>query len=89
MLVRFRDVRDPKTVEKVDPDDLAASFGPGVVLRRITVQLTDDPVTTGLADTLPWVTRTDGYYLDSDFVPTTKPTFAQQIAIDSFQRSMK
>ena len=26
--LRFRNVRDPVTVEEVDPDDLARSFGP-------------------------------------------------------------
>jgi hypothetical protein len=29
----------------VSPNDLAASFGPGVKLRRVILQLTDDPVT--------------------------------------------
>jgi hypothetical protein len=43
IMVRFRDTRDPASVEQVNPDDLATSFGPGVRLRRITVQLTDDP----------------------------------------------
>ena len=28
MLVRFRNINDPTTVERVDPNDLAASFGP-------------------------------------------------------------
>jgi hypothetical protein len=39
LLVRFRDVDDPKTVERVDPNDLAASFGPGVRLVRATVEI--------------------------------------------------
>jgi hypothetical protein len=34
LLVRFRDMNDPKTLERVDPNDLAASFGPGVYLKR-------------------------------------------------------
>ncbi|MDX3911625.1 MAG: hypothetical protein QHC67_17715 [Sphingobium sp.] len=55
IMVRFRDTRDPKTVELVDPDNLAISFGPGVTLRRITVQLTDDPVTTGIDKRLGWL----------------------------------
>lgn len=55
MLVRFRDITDPTTVERVDPDDLAASFGEGVKLRRVTVQLTDDPVTTGIEKRLGWL----------------------------------
>src|SRR4051812_5458154 len=46
-LVRFRDTSDPKTVEDVDPANLATSFGPGFHLRRITLQRTDDAVTRG------------------------------------------
>lgn len=37
----------------VDPADFAATFGPGYALRRITVQITDDPVTTGIEQKLP------------------------------------
>lgn len=55
MLVRFADIADPKTVEKVDPDDLAVSFGQGVKLRRVTIQLTDGPVTTGIEKRLGWL----------------------------------
>ncbi|WP_066268991.1 hypothetical protein [Blastomonas sp. CCH3-A3] len=55
MLVRFRDINDPTTVERVDPDALAASFGEGVKLRRVTVQLTDDPVTKGIEKRLKWL----------------------------------
>jgi hypothetical protein len=54
MLVRFGDIADPKTVAKVDPDDLAASFGKGVTLRRITVERTKDKVTTGIEKRLGW-----------------------------------
>jgi hypothetical protein len=64
MLVRFRDVRDPMTVEAVDPDHLDASFGAGVKLRRITVQITDDPVTSGIEKRLGWLPNLHGSYLD-------------------------
>lgn len=57
MLVRFRNINDPKTVEQVDPDDLAKSFGPGVKLRRITVQITDEPVTRNIVKSLPWLPK--------------------------------
>jgi hypothetical protein len=43
--VRFRDINDPRTLVRVSPYDLAKSFGPGVSLKRVTLQLTDDPVT--------------------------------------------
>jgi hypothetical protein len=55
MLVTFGDLADPASVALVDPDDLAASLGPGVALRRITVQMTDDPVTTGIQQRLEWI----------------------------------
>lgn len=55
MLVRFRDLNDSASVERVDPDDLAAAFGPGVRLVRATVAITDDPVTEGIERWLPWL----------------------------------
>ncbi|MGX9120358.1 hypothetical protein ACWTU6_27390 [Mesorhizobium sp. BHbsci] len=45
LLVTFTDIADPKTVTKVDPDNLAATFGPGVALKRITLEITDEKVT--------------------------------------------
>lgn len=55
MLVTFGDLDDPTSVERVDPDDFAASFGEGVSLKPITVQMTDDPVTTGIEERLGWL----------------------------------
>jgi hypothetical protein len=55
MMVTFGDLADPTSVAEVDPDDLAASFGEGVRLKRITVELTDDPVTTGIEERLGWL----------------------------------
>jgi hypothetical protein len=54
-MVRFRDLNDPKSVERVDPDNLAASFGPGVKLVKATIEITSDPVTTGIEKTLRWL----------------------------------
>ena len=48
MLVTFGDIKDPTSVKRVDPDDLSASFGAGVKLKAITVEITDDAVTTGI-----------------------------------------
>lgn len=53
-LVTFSDMRDPKSVERVVPDDLTKGFGPGVTLKRITVKVTDDPVTTGIEKRFRW-----------------------------------
>jgi hypothetical protein len=53
-LVRFADPSDPKSVVAVDPADLAAHFGEGVTLRRVTVTITDDEMTTGKLGELPY-----------------------------------
>lgn len=54
-MVRFRDIRDPTSVEQVDPADLAKSFGPGYRLASLTVQVTDEPVTMGIRKRLGWL----------------------------------
>ena len=60
LLVTFTDIDDPASVLKVDPDNLAASFGPGVALKRITLEITDENVTKGKVETvLGWL---DDYY---------------------------
>ena len=64
-LVRFKDIGDPKSVERVDPDDLAKTFGPGFKLKSLTVQVTDDPVTTGIHDRLPWLQNHAGSLVKS------------------------
>jgi hypothetical protein len=67
LLVRFRDIDDPKTVERVDPESLAASFGRGVSLKQRTIEITRDPVTTGMEKRLTWLTRLKGGYLHGGF----------------------
>lgn len=47
MLVRFHDIKDPKTVELVDPNNLEKSFGKGVKLVSATLEMTDENVTEG------------------------------------------
>lgn len=41
------DINDPNSVREVDPANLAATFGPGVSLKRITLEIRDEPVTEG------------------------------------------
>lgn len=55
MLVRFRELADPRTVELVDPDNLAASFGSGVKLVGATIEITNDAITRRLEKTPPWL----------------------------------
>lgn len=44
MFVRFRDIRDPATVDSIDPDKMAALLGKGYAVRAITAARTEDPV---------------------------------------------
>ena len=54
-LVTFADVKDPKSVVEVDPNDLQATLGPGITWNEITLESTDEAITTGIAMKLPWL----------------------------------
>jgi hypothetical protein len=41
LFVTFDDINNPKTVKKVDPNNLVATFGPGFALSEITLEITD------------------------------------------------
>lgn len=60
MLVTFRNIDDPASVERVDPDNLSASFGEGVKLKAITAEITDSPITLSIKETLPWLSTLRG-----------------------------
>jgi hypothetical protein len=68
LLVRFRDIDDPKSVEEVDPLDIGKSFGAGAELVRATIEIvpvgiwplnsfgiTGEPITTGIEKRLSWL----------------------------------
>jgi hypothetical protein len=44
-LSRFRTGDDPRLLVEVSPYNLAAAFGPGVELKRVVLELTEDPIT--------------------------------------------
>ena len=80
MLVRFRDLNDPKTVEQVDPLDLTKTFGPSVRLVGATLEIasagiwplnwigiTGAPLTTGIEQKLKWLRPLKGGHLDGAF----------------------
>jgi hypothetical protein len=64
MLVTFGDESDPTSVARVDPDDLASTFGEDYELGGVTVELTDDPVTTGIEKRLGWLDSYRTRWLD-------------------------
>jgi hypothetical protein len=67
----FTDISDPTTVRRVDPDDLAASFGTGYALKSVMLEITDEPVTKGeVAEVLGWL----GEYPEPGLCPPTGRT---------------
>ncbi len=52
MLVTFDDITRPETVRRVDPADLAASFGDGVRLEAVTLETTVGAETVGRVNQL-------------------------------------
>ena len=54
-LVTFSDINDPKSVTLVQPDDLAATFGPGVSLKKATIEVISEPLTRRIEAKLPWL----------------------------------
>ncbi|MBR1230893.1 hypothetical protein [Bradyrhizobium sp. AUGA SZCCT0182] len=80
MLVRFRDLADPTTVERISPLNIEERFGPDAKLIRATLEIvpagiwplnsvgiTGEPITTGILERLPWLKRLNGGYLDGAF----------------------
>jgi hypothetical protein len=64
MLVTFKDIADPKSVERVEPDALDKAFGPGVKLKAVSVTVTDEPVTVGIEERFSWWENYENRQLD-------------------------
>lgn len=84
LLVRFRDMRDPLTVEKVDPADLPRRFGAGYRLRRVTVAITDEPITRGIEKHLPWINTIKNASLDGSKYFSSN-TLTNNLTLTSFK----
>jgi len=85
MLVKFRDLNDPKSVEQIDPRNLGAAFASGVVLRDALIEVTEDPLTTGIEVKLPWL-KTMKAHLDGDQYHS-RNTLANELSARDFYRS--
>ena len=65
LLVTFGDIADPASVRLVDPANLAASFGPGVRLKSVTLEVTDEAVTEEAVEgVLRWLSEIRPNQLD-------------------------
>ena len=56
MFVTFGDPKDPKTVREVTPESIG--------VKRITIEITDEPVTTGIEARLAWWSTSQGQRFD-------------------------
>lgn len=83
MLVYFRDLADPASVQVVNPADFASPFGPGYALRIITVQITDEAVTTIIEKKLTWLSSHRNKTFAGNRYPREK-SLADSLAAGSF-----
>jgi hypothetical protein len=56
-IVTFADVDDPKSVLEVDPEHLEDALGAGVSWGELSLEMTDEPITTGIEHQLPWLNK--------------------------------
>src|SRR4029079_4805666 len=54
-LVTFSNLADPATVRTVRPDQFEKVFGPCVIWRGATIEMTRDSISWGIDSHLPWV----------------------------------
>jgi hypothetical protein len=85
--VTFKDINDPSSVQAVDKDNLAATFGEGYRIKSVTLQITNERMTCGgIKKILPWL---DDYYdkmLDGRTIHTIEAEnrFANSLGPGSF-----
>ncbi|MGE3745020.1 MAG: hypothetical protein AB7G25_04755 [Sphingomonadaceae bacterium] len=85
MFVRFRDIKDPKSVEQIKVEDIQTSFGSEIALRRITLQVTDGSVTNIIYRYLPWIDEFDDKMLDGSKINNSQ-NLSNTLSKVSFQQ---
>jgi hypothetical protein len=93
LMVHFASVDDPTSVERIDPEHLDASFGPGVKLEKATVVMTNDALTMGIEKWIPWLdklsTRHASLDGDSSSSRLVKAPLANQLFLVISKRGCK
>lgn len=87
LLVSFKDIKDPSSVIDIRPDELEF-FGKNIKLRRITMEITDEPVTRGQVEqVLGWIDQYYNTMFDGNRYQTIKATnkFANSLASGTFK----
>lgn len=86
LLVRFRDPRDPASVERVDPDQLSDAFGSELKLKRIHVEVTSDRPENALDQLLPWLKKLHGVLQRCRGVPIMERPLNCRLTDGDFRR---
>lgn len=87
-LVTFDDVNDPRSVIQINPDDLQATLGPNITWNETTLEVTDDPVSEGIEQKLPWMPYYACTMLDGDQTYRGK-TLANTLSTADFEVGAK
>jgi hypothetical protein len=87
-LVTFANVNDPKSVFEVDPNGLQATLGQDITWNAITLEMTDEPITTGIEKKLPWLPEyfQKNFRLDGSQYGSNRNT-ANQLSWSDFDQS--
>jgi hypothetical protein len=86
-LLTFGDVNVPSSVMEVDRHNLPASLGQNVSWAKVTLEVTDEPVTKGVVKAkLPWLAAYYGKMLDGDHYQN-KNTLANSLSTADFHQS--
>lgn len=96
LMVTFTDITDPTTVTRVDPTNLAASFGPGVSLTAVTLAVTKDQVSEGRVEGVLGVLAEIGRQIDPatriqyppDLPESSIPSDAKYFDVSAFKTGL-
>ncbi|WP_334405556.1 hypothetical protein [Bradyrhizobium sp. AZCC 2289] len=64
LLLWLSDPQDPKTAEKIAPEDIPAIFGPSARFAGASVEITSDPIVIDINRKLPWFQSWSDHYRD-------------------------
>jgi hypothetical protein len=85
-IVAFRDVSVPSSVYPLNADDLSPALGDDAKLVKLTVEMTQDPITYGVAAKLPWINKDIKAQLDGQSIQLAKGSFANSLGVNDFQK---
>ena len=85
-LIKFAEISKPTSAEEVNADTLADSFGYGVRLQEVTVEIVDEPIVWQATKYLPWLSEFKNKHLDGQKIETinTKFRVANSLSAGSF-----